>query len=635
MGDFRVRKILDSADRRQAYLHHTDDLRAFEIMLAENMFDNGPVMIGAEQELCIVDSNSQPTLNALKLLDEINDEHYTNELALFNLEINLDPYFLKDDCFHKVEESLKMLLAKGQDVAAMHDAHLLLCGILPTLKYRHLQFEYMTPIQRYQTLSEELAKIRGRKFDIYLQGADDLIMSLGSVLFEACNTSFQLHLQIPQNKFVEQHNWSQMLAGPVMSVAANSPMLFGQELWAETRIALFKQSLDTRSAEKYMRSKLARVYFGMDWLKESPAEIWRNNLSRFPLLLTSDGFEKATDVLAKGGIPKLRAVRLQNGTTYTWNRLCYGPTKPKPHLRIECRYLPSGPSMIDEMANFAFWIGLMQAGEEFKKDLPQKVKFKSAKNNFIRASRTGLATVFNWFGKLRPAKELLLESLLPMAKSGLEKSNVRELDIQRFLSVIEQRVENEKTGSDWIVENFRILKEAYGTATAEAELVKLMLENQKANIPVHEWPTVDSSRSISIGVEQCVEYLMTRDVISVHEEDSIEHAIHVMDWNNIHHLPVENQEGELVGLLTDGMLRRYLEENGRKQFVHEIMLLKVVTIQAEDHLSDLLQKMKVFSLSGLPVVYGNKLVGMITTHDIAHLRTKKNSLQETEESESA
>ena len=261
MGDFRARKIANAHDRRKMAIRALDDIEAFETMLRNRLFDESAPKIGAEQELCIVNQQAEPAKNALSLLDRISDEHYTNELALFNLEINLDPVELKGQCFQTVEQDLIRLLEKGRKAASQENSDILMCGILPTLGLCHLQFEYMTPIQRYQTISDVLREIRGSHFEIYLQGRDELIMSLESVLFEACNTSFQLHLQIHPDEFVSQHNWSQMIAGPVLSACVNSPILFGRELWAETRIALFKQSLDTRSSTNHLYRKLPRVLF--------------------------------------------------------------------------------------------------------------------------------------------------------------------------------------------------------------------------------------------------------------------------------------------------------------------------------------------------------------------------------------
>lgn len=619
MGDFHVRRIRDKADRRQAYLHILDDLEAFETQLAEGHFDDGPIHIGAEQELCIVDREQRPASKALELLAAINDAHYTNELALYNLEINLDPVPLRDNCFQQTEHALRELIDKGQRAAAAHGTQILQCGILPTLKYRHLQFEYMTPEERYRTLSEVLLSLRGSKFEIYLQGVDDLIMSLGSVLFEACNTSFQLHLQIPADRFVTQHNWSQMIAGPVLATGANSPLLFGRELWAETRVAIFKQSMDTRSSERYLRSKLARVYFGRNWLRDSAAEIWRNNLSHFPLLLTSDGFEKATDVLARGGVPDLRALRLQNGTTYTWNRLCYGPTRPRPHLRIECRYLPAGPTSIDEIANFALWTGLMQADWEGKETLAQRVPYQAAKENFVKAARTGLGTTFDWFGRLRTAKDLLLEELIPLARRGLEAQRVAPADIDKYLGVITRRVEKETTGADWLVRNYRTLHKQYGSPAAEAALTRISLDYQAANVPVHEWEDFQPSYTLPISPRYTVEYLMSTDLYAVAPDDCVEQAARMMEWNGIHHLPVENERGELVGLLTDGLLRRQEQSDAEPAFVHEIMIRDLTTVRPEDDLQTLVDTLNREGLSGVPVVCEGKLVGMITERDTARL----------------
>ncbi|MTB53556.1 CBS domain-containing protein [Lewinella sp. W8] len=620
MGDFRVRSITDKADHRKAYLSHLDDLAAFEMMLEEGLFDEGPAWIGAEQELCLVGKDYQASTTALEVLDRIKDPRYTNELALYNLEANLDPLPLGGSCFRETEEQLLGLLDIGQAAAGSQEARILQCGILPTLKYRNLQFENMTPEPRYKTLSASLKALRGEDFQIYLQGADDLITSLNSVLFEACNTSFQLHLQIPSRDFVRQHNWSQMIAGPVLAACVNSPLLFGRELWAETRIAIFKQSLDTRSSSRNLRSKMARVYFGQDWLHHSAAEIWRNNLSRFPLLLTSDGFERATDVVRAGGTPKLRAVRLQNGTTYTWNRLCYGPTSPKPHLRIECRYIPAGPSTLDEIANFAFWTGLMQGNDLEKGLLPERVDFKSVRDNFVKAARTGLGTTFDWFGRLRTAKSLLLDTLIPQARVGLERSGVDTRDIEKYLGVIHHRVTGETTGSSWTVRNFRSLEKAHGTAAAETALVRMMLEYQRENLPVHEWQDYRQSFPVSLNSENTVEYLMTRDVFAVNHNDCIERAEMIMNWNNIHHLPVENDEGELVGLLTDGLLRRHREGSNDKEYVAEIMLRDLETVGPETSLGRLRQIMLSGRFSGLPVVCDKKMVGMITERDLALLQ---------------
>jgi CBS domain-containing protein len=617
MGDFRVRKIINADDRRKMYQHALNDIDTFERMLQEKVFENGPPKIGAEQELCIVNQYYNPATSALKLLDAIDDDHYTNELALFNLEINLDPVPLSQNCFSTKEAALLELLKKGHQAASDKNSHLLMAGILPTLRYHHLQFDYMTPIERYQTISQTLSDIRGTNFEIYLQGVDEIIMSLGSVLFEACNTSFQLHLQINPEEFVDRHNWSQMIAGPVLSACVNSPMLFGNELWAETRIALFKQSLDTRSSEKYLRKKLPRVYFGKNWLQKSPAELWKNDLMRFPLLVTSDDFQNSKEVFDRGEVPDLRSIRLHNGTTYTWNRMCYGFSKTHPHLRIECRYLPAGPSAIDEIANFAFWIGLMSC------EPPQGVKFwknqdfKSAKNNFINAARTGLNSVFEWYGENIPAKKLILEKLLPLARKGLEKTGVSSGDINKYLSVFEKRVEAEVTGASWTVKNFRALSNRFGEAIAEKQIVHQMLDYQNENIPLYKWENVNPDTSQSISDKPTVDQFMSTDIFSVDENDSIEFVKSILQWNNIHHLPIEDAKGNLVGLITDGMIERLQKEKPEGCcFAKDIMMVDFFSIQAHQSIKKTIKVMQENNLSGLPVVYNQKLVGIITQSDL-------------------
>ena len=287
--------------------------------------------------------------------------------------------------------------------------------------------------------------MRGKEFEVHLQGVDEVMLSLKSVLFEACNTSFQLHLQIHPEDFVAKHNWSQMIAGPVLSMAVNSPLLFGEELWSETRIALFKQSLDTRTTSKFMRRKVPRVYFGSQWLEKSAAELWKNDLIRFPLVVTSDDLSSSSEAYESGEIPKLRAIRLHNGTTYTWNRLCYGHDDTSPHLRIECRYLPAGPTAIDEIANFVFWAGLMNAAPEKEVRFWDNVRFREVRGNFVKAARTGLNTIFHWYGQPISAQKLILETLLPMSKVGLLKAGIDAEEIKRYLSVIEKRVSMHRT----------------------------------------------------------------------------------------------------------------------------------------------------------------------------------------------
>jgi CBS domain-containing protein len=411
-----------------------------------------------------------------------------------------------------------------------------------------------------------------------------------------------------------------MIAGPVLSACVNSPLLFGNELWAETRIALFKQSLDTRSSQKFMRMKLPRVYFGRGWMKDSPAELWKNDIMRFPLVVTSDDLKDSKELLRKGEIPDLRGIRLHNGTTYTWNRMCYGFSKEKPHLRIECRYLPAGPTALDEIANFAFWIGLMRCEPEGGVEFWKQHSFKAVKNNFLQAARSGLNTIFSWYGKNIPAKQLILEQLLPMARQGLKNAGVATSDIDKYLSVMEKRVRAEVTGSSWAIQNFRTLSKHYGEAIAQKELVRQTLHYQEENRPLHEWENIAIKNYQIAEKNPTVEQLMSTDIFSVHENDSVELVKSIMNWNNIHHLPVENRDGDLVGLITDGTLERLEKEKGRLCcFARDIMFTALVTLQSHDTMEKARTVFESSKLSGLPVTFDKKLVGMLTLTDLAKL----------------
>ena len=618
MGDFRVRAIKDKTDRHNMYAHALRDIEAFNLMWKENLINDGPIHIGAEQELCLVNEHFLPSNSALKVLDIINDEHYTNELGLFNMEINLDPDRLENSCFSKQEHDLLNLLDKGRLAAAQLNEEILMAGILPTLDVKHLDFDYMTPIPRYQTLSKMLHGIRGTDFEIYLQGVDDFMLSLGSVLFEACNTSFQLHLQLKPEEFVDKFNWSQMISAPVLAVGTNSPLLFGRELWSESRIALFKQSLDTRNSKNHLRRKIPRVYFGDEWLKDSPIELWKNELIRFPLIITSDDLKDSVNELHKGEIPELRAIRLHNGTTYTWNRLCYGPGK-SPHIRIECRYLPAGPSAVDEIANFVFWVGLMNNAPANWSEEIKQINFRSVKANFIKAARTGIESVFNWKGKKISAKELILEELLPMAEQGLQQLNINADDIRKYLGIIAKRLEKNQNGSQWTIDSYRKLSLKHSQNIAKQEIVAQMIEYQKQNVPVHEWDKQISSYMLDIIDNKQIEYtaahFMSTKIFAVREDTSLDFVKAIFKWKNIHHLPVENKDGLLTGIITDGLLNKHKEENSN-QFAADIMKRDVISIDRDTKIEQVISILENNQLSGVPVVRNQKLVGIITKNDL-------------------
>lgn len=618
MGEIAV-KSGRSLTERNAFVHHLlKDVQALERMLEANCFEKGTQRIGAEQEISLFNGNYEPSFLGPEILETIPDEHFTTEIGRFNLEINLDPQEVDPYCLHRVEHQLFHLLRKGHQAAASFDSRILLTGILPTIRYSHLQNDAMTPRDRYYSLSEVVRFMRGSDFEIRLLGVDELIASLPSVIFEACNTSFQLHLQIEPKDFVRQYNWSQLIAAPVLAASANSPLLFGRELWAETRISLFHQSVDTRTSSNHFRQKQPRVFFGNGWLRDSVAEIFKDNIARFPITLMKLVEEDSLQKLEAGEVPALTALRVFNGSTYPWNRPCYGITNGLPHLRIECRYIPAGPTILDEMANFAFWIGLMQGMPEYYYGFEHKMSFRVAKGNFYCAARTGLDTSMEWFGRIISVSELIIRELLPIAHEGLAKIGLSSKDAARYLNIIERRILLHQNGARWQVRNFRRLREKYGQDAALSRLTAAMYQRQESYEPVHTWSDVNGEAFTLVQTEQeSVGKIMTTDLFTVTEDEPAQLVKMLMEWKKIRHLPIENIAGELVGLVTATNLKAIPECNGT--LVSEIMVKELFTATPDMPVTEAAKIIKTKNIGCLPIVENGMMVGLVTDTDLKRL----------------
>ncbi len=615
MGEHIKQSKFDQAERRAFMENLVDDIKALEILLEQGLVEDDVTRIGAEQEMCIVDEDFRPAGENIKLLERIDDDHYTTELASYNLEANLDPFVLEKDCFTQVERQLESLLKKGKTEAEKMGVKILLAGILPTITRAEMEMGFMTPIPRYYKLNDTLKASRGKDFRIRLKGVDELSLYHDSVLFEACNTSFQLHLQIAPKDFVKSYNWAQAISGPILSVCCNSPFLMGRELWKETRIALFQQSLDTRKWTNALKDQMPRVGFGSHWQEGSIAEIFKEDISAHRIILTKPIANNALQLLENGAIPKLEALNLFNGTVYRWNRPCYGVGNGKPHVRIENRYIPSGPTVLDEMANFAFWVGLMAGRPKKYDDLPAIMDFREAKLNFLKAAMAGRQTVFSWLGQSRSVESLVLDELLPIAYAGLRKFNVDEKDINRLLGVVEART-RKGTGAEWQVSNFRRLKKQMKLDSAVVQMTKAMYDNQQKNIPVCDWPAIEHPEEIQASF-QWVSQIMSSRLIKLQEDDYANLAVAIMQWNNIHHIPVENRDGELVGLLTWS----HIEDLGKIKDnndirVSDIMIKKVVTVRPRTKIDVAKKLMEDYQIGCLPVCAGSSLVGIISKVDL-------------------
>ncbi|NNJ89284.1 MAG: CBS domain-containing protein [Eudoraea sp.] len=616
MGEKIVHKI-SSAEEKTIYIDQLlKDIEAIDIMLEKGMFQKTPVHIGAEQEFCLVDEFWDPSDLGVEILKEIDDEHFTSELNKYNLELNLDPLKLEGRCFSELHKELNALLSKAKLVAQKHKAKVILTGILPTIAYKYLEYNYMTPVLRYQVLNEAIKAIRKNDIELHIKGVDEVNLHHDTILYEGCNTSFQSHLQIDPANFADTYNWAQAIAGPVLSICTNSPLLLGKELWEETRIALFTQSVDTRSSTFFLNEKESRVSFGDHWVSGSIADFYKDAILNFRSLVTTTFESDSLSQLKEGKTPKLKALSLHNGTTYRWNRLCYGITDNEPHVRIENRYIPSGPTTDDEIANMMFWVGLMHGRPKTYNNIHTKMDFKDAKGNFFNAARYGMGAQFYWEGKLISSQELLLDHFLPMAFRGLYSMNISPLDAEHYLSIIEKRIRSH-SGSRWMINSYRKLLKTYKAPEALKIMVATMYERQEKRYTVDAWqlPRGDEykipTKRVTVGDR------MNSKTITAQDIDSAALVLKMMRWKNIHHTPILDNDLNLVGLLSWVDVEHYMDNPDLKlQSIREIMKTELITADEDMLLDEAKRIMSENKIRCLPVVKEKKLVGIITNNDL-------------------
>ncbi|MCE2788303.1 MAG: glutamate-cysteine ligase family protein [Saprospiraceae bacterium] len=621
MGEQKVSLVNDQKQMQRFVKSLLQDVRALEQMLEKGWFESDIIRIGAEQEMVMVDKTTfKPALVAMQALDQM--QHYPwveTELAKFNLETNIEPKEFSGKCFSLLEQENTEKLDKIQEVLDGMDASIVLTGILPTLRKYHLEMENLTPKKRYFALMEALnQQLIGQSYELRIVGIDELLVKHSSPLLEASNTSFQVHLQVSPEEFVKMYNIAQALAGPMMAISANSPIVFGKRLWHETRIALFQQSLDTRTTHDHMRERSPRVSFGRDWIHESILEIYKEDIARFRVLLSSDVEEDSLAMIKEGNVPKLRALQVHNSTVYRWNRPCYGISENgKPHLRIENRILPSGPTVLDEVANACFWLGCMIGMAEEVDDIRNKMSFVDARDNFGKAAKFGIDSKFTWFHDRKVSAEELIKELLPVARKGLTLRNVAEEDINRYLGVIEQRADKNMTGARWMLRAYTKLIETANTDEALSVLTATMIKNQQSNRPVHEWelPNAHDLTMYRPSHLKVSEFMLT-DLFTVQKDDIVDLVAELMDWNTIRYTPVEDTKGRLVGLVTARMvLRHYIktrEAPKKTVLVSDIMIKNPITVTQETNILEAMKLMRENRIGCLPVVNGEELVGLIS-----------------------
>jgi CBS domain-containing protein len=598
------------------------DLRALEHMLKSGAIEEGVRRFGAEQEVFLAGRGWRPAPLALEVLERLGGAPYTTELALFNLEVNLPPFRLEGRNLSRMEEELNRLVDQLRTAARAEGGEVVLTGTLPTLSKSDLTLDQITPKPRYYTLNEALTRLRGGEYHLRIEGSDELILRHDSVMLEACNTSCQVHLQVGAEEFAPVYNSAQLVLAPVLAACVNSPILFGRRLWAETRIALFQQSLDTRSATPYVRDLAPRVRFGEHWLKGTVTGLFEEDLARFRVLMSGPVEEDPWEALEEGRAPRLQALQLYNSTIYRWNRPCYGISEGKPHLRIECRALPSGPTVLDEIANAALWIGLTLGALHRYGNPADRMDFADVKSNFLAAARHGLNAGLRWMdGRTTGAAPLLLETLLPLAREGLEEAGIDGTDVDRYLTVIEERVSSGQTGSEWALRSLAAME---GTGTLSERLAAITAataRRQEEGEPGHRWaPARLEEAGGWTHTYLRVEQYMTTDPVTVNEDELVDLVAFVMDREKIRHVPVEDRDHRLVGLVSYRSLLRFLVNRGEDGLgdappIKEIMEPDPVTVAPDTLTLEAIDLMRDRAVACLPVVKEGKLVGLVTERD--------------------
>ncbi|MGW2087806.1 glutamate-cysteine ligase family protein [Streptomyces sp. NPDC001880] len=495
MGEKVVAGAFDLSDRRgyRKKLHQC--LEALERLLAERRFDRPRNLMGVEIELNLAGADGMPKMMNAEVLPRIASRDFQTELGMFNLEVNIVPHRLDGRVFDQLAEELRAGLGYAHRKAGEVDAGIMMIGILPTLRREDLVLANLSDVDRYTLLNDQMVAARGEDFSLDIQGVERLVSTSASITPEAACTSFQLHLQVTPARFAAVWNAAQAVAGVQIALGANSPFLFGKELWRESRPPLFQQATDTRPPELRNQGVRPRTWFGERWIG-SAYELFEENLRYFPPLLPICDEEEPLRVLDEGGVPRLQELVLHNGTVYRWNRPVYGLVDGVPHLRVENRVLPAGPTVTDLVANAALYYGLVRALAEESRPVWTRLPFAAAEENFDTACRLGIDAELIWprpgraGGLTRvPAVKLVRDELLPLAAAGLDAWNIAPADRDRYLGVIEERCKRRVNGASWQVDTYHRAREAgLDRHAALAATTRQYAELMHSGEPVHSWP---------------------------------------------------------------------------------------------------------------------------------------------------
>ncbi|MGW1029552.1 glutamate--cysteine ligase [Streptomyces sp. NPDC002577] len=495
MGEKVEAAAFDLADRHEYRRKLRQCLAGLARLLEEKRFDRPRNLMGLEIELNLVGADGLPRMMNAEVLKRIASRDFQTELGMFNLEVNIAPHRLENRVLDRLAEELRTALAYADRKANEVDAGIALIGILPTLGRHHLVSGNLSDVDRYMLLNQQIVAARGEDFALDIEGVEHLVCTSASIAPEAACTSVQLHLQVTPQRFADVWNAAQAVAAVQIAVCANSPFLFGRELWRESRVPLFLQSTDTRPPELQAQGVRPRTWFGERWINDA-YELFEENLKYFPALLPLPDGEDPLSVLDEGGVPRLAELVLHNGTVYRWNRPVYGIADGVPHLRVENRVLPAGPTVTDVVANAAFYYGVVRALASDARPVWTRMPFEAAADNFETACRHGIEAQLQWPRPGRrggtaevPAVALVRDELLPLAAAGLDAWGVEPADRDFYLGVIEERCRRRVNGASWQAATFhRALESGLDRDAALAATTRRYCELMRAGEPVHTWP---------------------------------------------------------------------------------------------------------------------------------------------------
>jgi len=456
-------------------LHLLNETRLLSEWFTDRQFSQTDHVGGFELEVWIVDKNCNPLAINDSYLKKLNSEWVTPELSRFNIELNGEPETLHDDALSRLEASLTQSWKHCCQVAESFDVGLVMTGILPSVREDQLVLENMSRMKRYQALNEQVFHQRqGKPIELDIVGHEHLKTTHYDVMLESATTSFQLHWQVPIDEAVRAYNASILSSAATVAVSANSPFLFGKDLWAETRIPLFEQAVAVGGIDGAAFGPVRRVGFGSGYARASLMELFQENLDHYPVLLPVKFDSKQQE---------MEYVRLHNGTIWRWNRPLIGfDTQQNPHVRIEHRVIAAGPTIIDGMANAAFYYGLARYLSQQEQAPEMNIPFSTARDNFYACAKHGLSAHVTWLDNRKGTmKQLLQQQLLPAARQGLQSLGISAADIDHYLDIIQARVDTGQHGAEWQRRYHQRTQCDMQTLTAE------YISHQQTGLPVHQW----------------------------------------------------------------------------------------------------------------------------------------------------